>query len=259
MFIPGLVSVSFRPKSPEEVITLVREGGLEAIEWGGDKHVPHGDIETARAVGEATRAAGLRVACYGSYYRCGLSEDEGLAFTDVLETAAALGAPSIRVWAGKGDSEKYSPEERARAEKDSLRVAALATEKGIAVASEYHSQSLTDTPESAERYLEAVRDPNFFSLWQPTAFQDKEWCLRSLRGILPRLLHLHCFHWKGGWKDRLPLADGTERWADYLAVAHAARTADTYILIEFVKDDTEEQFLEDAATLREWVEPYRRM
>ena len=35
----GLVSVTFRDKTPEEIISTVKQCGLEGIEWGGDVHV----------------------------------------------------------------------------------------------------------------------------------------------------------------------------------------------------------------------------
>ena len=35
MLIPGLVSITFRPLSPREIVDLVAEAGLKAIEWGG--------------------------------------------------------------------------------------------------------------------------------------------------------------------------------------------------------------------------------
>ena len=45
--IKGLVSISFRSKSVEEIALAARDAGLEAIEWGGDVHTPHGDIAAA--------------------------------------------------------------------------------------------------------------------------------------------------------------------------------------------------------------------
>jgi 3-dehydroshikimate dehydratase len=44
MIHPGLVSVTFRKLTPVEVAGLVKKGGLKSIEWGGDIHVPHGDL-----------------------------------------------------------------------------------------------------------------------------------------------------------------------------------------------------------------------
>src|SRR5690242_18609852 len=101
MVYSGLVSVTFRQLPPQQIVELAAQGGLAAIEWGGDVHVPHGELQTARRVLERTRQAGLQVAAYGSYYRVGVSPAQGLAFESVLETALALQAPTIRVWAGQ--------------------------------------------------------------------------------------------------------------------------------------------------------------
>ena len=44
----GLVSVTFRKLEPAEIVDLVKQAGLQGIEWGGDIHVPHGDIQRAK-------------------------------------------------------------------------------------------------------------------------------------------------------------------------------------------------------------------
>ena len=36
----GLVSVSFRPNSPEEILIAMQKAGLTCIEWGSDVHCP---------------------------------------------------------------------------------------------------------------------------------------------------------------------------------------------------------------------------
>src|ERR1700761_6585245 len=99
MLTPGLVSITFRKLSPEEVIALCVEAEVRCIEWGGDVHVPPGDVARAREVGHLTREAGLEVAAYGSYYRLGPNEPG--SFEAVMASAAALGAPTIRGWAGR--------------------------------------------------------------------------------------------------------------------------------------------------------------
>ena len=96
----GLCSVTFRKLPAAEVVELVVRAGLDGIEWGGDVHVLHGEIDLAREVGEMTLAKGLEIPSYGSYYRVAESEKQGLTFDTVLQTAVALGAPLIRVWAG---------------------------------------------------------------------------------------------------------------------------------------------------------------
>ena len=44
----SVASVTFRNKRIAEVAELARRAGLDAIEWGGDVHVPPGDLEAAQ-------------------------------------------------------------------------------------------------------------------------------------------------------------------------------------------------------------------
>ena len=73
----GLVSITFRQLTPEQIVDLVAETGLAAIEWGGDVHVPHGEVAPARDVRRRTEEAGLIVASYGSYLRVGHDDPGG--------------------------------------------------------------------------------------------------------------------------------------------------------------------------------------
>lgn len=248
---PGLVSINFRKLSPEEVIGLVRRAGLTAIEWGGDIHCPHGDEEAARRVGEATRAVGLTVAAYGSYYRLGHSEQDGPDFGRVLRSARALGAPVIRVWAGTHSSAEADPSYRDWVVREARRVASLAGECGIRVALEFHANTLTDTAASAAAFLEAAAHPNLRSLWQPGNAWTPTECLASLRRIGPWLEYLHVFH-RDDANRRRPLEEDTAEWSAYLREAATLRPG-ALALMEFVAPDDPEAFLQDATTLRGWL------
>ena len=254
MIVPGMVSVTFRKKTPAEIVGLTARAGLAAIEWGGDIHVPPGDPARADEVGRMTREAGLQVASYGSYYRCGHSAQEGVAFEPVLETALALGAPRIRVWAGKGGSAQADDAVWAAVVADARRVADRAAGSGLHIAFEYHANTLTDTPASTRRLLDALPHPAVFMLWQPPSGRSDAECTEALREVLPRLAHLHVFHW--AWENgvqRRPLAEGQARWRVWLGMVERAGR-DHEALLEFVRNDDESAFLEDAAVLRRWIE-----
>ena len=62
----GVVSVTFRGLAPQAIADLTVRAGLDAIEWGGDVHVPPSGPANAAAVGALTRGCGLTVASYGS-------------------------------------------------------------------------------------------------------------------------------------------------------------------------------------------------
>jgi sugar phosphate isomerase/epimerase len=204
----------------------------------------------AREVGEKTRSAGLEVAAYGSYYRAGHSEGEGLAFADVLASAKELGAPTVRIWAGRAGSAQIDSNGRQSVVDDSRRVAGLAAAEGITVSFEYHGNTLTDTNDSAALLLDEVGHPNIRTFWQPPNGKDHAYHLGGLSRCLEsgKLTSVHVFqHWPG--KERLPLEDGVGPWREF--IAKLRRPAGLHFLcLEFFKDDDPAQFLEDAATLR---------
>ncbi|MEM6823327.1 MAG: TIM barrel protein [Verrucomicrobiota bacterium] len=250
---PGLVSITFRDLEVKEVIDLTKRAGLKAIEWGGDVHVPHGDLKRAKEVGQMTREAGLQVAAYGSYYRVGVSEHDGLSFESVLESAQALGASSIRVWPGNKGSEESDSPYRDWVTEELKRISEMATPARIRVALEYHAGTLTDTNASARQLLDDVNDRNCLTLWQPPNGKEFEYCLEGLRMMLPELLNIHVFHWWPDIKNRFPLEEGRDRWIPYFKQAVECNRS-FYALLEFVKDDDPEQLVRDAATLKRWID-----
>jgi sugar phosphate isomerase/epimerase len=251
--LPGLVSVTFRGLPPREIVDLVRRVRLAGIEWGGDIHVPHGDIGRAIEVGAMTRDAGLAVAAYGSYYHVGESEGEGLEFARVLETAVALGAPLIRVWAGRRGSADADPAYRDRVAAAARRVGAVAAAAGVRVAFEFHSGTLTDSTDSAVELMAATTEAGLLTYWQPPVGWTHADHLDSLARLLPHLAHLHVFHWLHTW-ERRPLAEGARPWLALLRAAAAAPGGGPrWALLEFVRDDNPAQLAEDAAVLTEWM------
>ena len=245
---PGLVSVTFRQLAPESIVDLCVKSGLRTIEWGGDIHVPPGDAGGASRVGEMTCAAGLSVAAYGSYYR--LSVPDASSFKGVLAAAVALGAPAIRVWAGNRGSADTDAAGRKAVAEDALRCADLAGARGISICYEFHDGTLTDTTESALALLSETEHPFVRNLWQPPHGKTPEQCLASLRAMMPRLHHVHVFHW---WPDpgcRHALADGRGRWEAYVAELRAS-SKDADLLLEFVRQDDPLVLAEDAQTLRD--------
>lgn len=249
----GIVSVSFRALGAEALVDLARRAGLEGIEWGGDLHAPHGDALAAARAGELTRAAGLRVAAYGSYYRLGCAPSNP-RFEDVLASAQAMGAPLIRVWAGAKGSARTDGAEFAAVVEDARRVAALAQGAGLRLGLEYHGGTLTDTQASTRALLDGVGHAALCSFWQPPVGMGKRACLEGLSALARagKLGSVHVFHWWPDATSRLELEAGEERWRDYLAVA-ASAPGERFACLEFVKGDEPEQLVRDAGVLKQWL------
>lgn len=247
----GLVTVTFRHLSPEEIIAAARGAGLSLLEWGGDVHVPPGANLRAREIARMTADAGLETICYGSYYRVGHEGEGGKPpFADVLSAAAALGAPSIRVWAGARGSDAADDEYFRRVVDDASRIAALAADRGVRVAFEFHGGTVNDTAAAASRLLGELPQENIASLWQPLPSLDAAARDESLRVVRPRLAHVHVFHWlPGDPVDRRPLAEGTDEWRGWFAAAaRDGRVPDA--LLEFVQGDDPARLPAEADALR---------
>lgn len=241
----GLVSVTFRQLLPAEIIALVRQVGLEGIEWGGDVHVPPGDLAQATRVCRQTQEAGLQVASYGSYYVVGGADET--AFERVLETALALNAPTVRVWAGERGSGEAGAGGWDAVAADARRIAGLAASAGVRLAFEYHENTLTDTSEAALRLLRQVNHANMGCYWQPPVGLSLDERRQGLEALAPWLSNLHVYQLDG--EEKRPLSDGKAEWQPYIAWVRR-QPGEHYALLEFVQDDAPSQFLEDAAVLK---------
>lgn len=247
----GLCSVTFRDKQPEEIIQIAKDAGVEAIEWGGDNHVPPTELETAKRVAQLTKDAGLVTSSYGSYYKAGANEP----FDSILAAAEALDTKMIRVWAGDKGSEEADEAWFNEVVADAERIAKLAHEKSMSISFEYHSKTLTDTPESARQLMEAIEAPNVFLYWQPAETLTVEERKSSLSLLGEWITNVHVFHWEN-FNNRFSLEEGAEEWEDYISriLTHSPYTH--HYLLEFVKDDDPEQLQQDAETLRKIVEKF---
>lgn len=241
----GLVSATFKGLSVRKVLEIAHNAGLQAIEWSENHHIPSGDVSFAAEVGNLTRDAGFAIAGYGSYFRLG----QGMDLTASLNTARSLGADQVRIWAGTKASADVSKEERKALERELSDVCLIAADMGIVLNLEWHKNTLTDTNESALALLQNVDCPNLRTLWQPTQALTEEQREAGLKMILSYLSYLHVYHWdKTG---RRPLEEGRTQWERYFGVLNENK--DYYALLEFVKDDSEDQFYKDSEVLKEML------
>jgi sugar phosphate isomerase/epimerase len=227
----------------------VAKAGLDAIEWGGDIHVPPHNLTNAREVREATLEAGVRISSYGSYYR--LAERQS-SFEPVLETAIVLGAPTIRVWAGALGSAQANPEYFAAAADELADISHQAAKAGVAIALELHAGTLTDDIESTCRLVDRANCPTTTCYWQPPHGQSLTERLAGIRQLGKRISNVHVFHWiqdSAGEHSRQPLSGAATDWRSLL-VTLSELDGDRFALLEFVRNDDPQQFLADARTLK---------
>ncbi len=244
MLLPGLVSVTFRKLSRADIVSNMTAAGLTAIEWGGDVHVPPTD-EDAMTDALNLTSGRLYTASYGSYYRC-----MGDAMLENAGTAVSMEAPNIRVWAGQRNSADADAAYRAEVVRHIRELCDYVKPHGMTVSTEFHGGTLTDHYESTVRLMNEVERENFCTYWQPNQFRDEEYNLAALNAVLPWLTNVHVFTWDG--HNKYPLADGEAKWQRYIDILRT-HGGDRCMLMEFVCDDTVDQFRRDAETLLTWL------
>lgn len=247
MLKPGLASMTFRGKTPAELIEFVKNAGLSAIEWAGDSHVPAGDVKIAKEVRDMTESAGLECSSFGSYYRLGT----GAEFEPVLESALALGVRDIRIWAGGQGSLETDEKTREELVSEAKKVAKLAQGEGVRISTECHQNTLTDRLESHLKLLSEVGEPNFLTYWQAIPhLEGRRWKehLESVyaTGKLTNI-HIHSYDERG---NILLLGEGVINWEECLAVVKDL-DEDRYVLIEGACGGKDESFIHDAKKLLE--------
>lgn len=134
---------------------------------------------------------------------------------------------------------------------ETLRIADLCRDEGVDLIFEYHGGTLTDTNESAAAFADAVVHPSVYFGWQSRTGVSMTEKSEGLRALLPRLATLHVFNWSNnadGKRVRHPLAGAAGEWRGHFDVV-AETGRDHVALLEFVRDNSVEQFKEDARVL----------
>lgn len=247
----GLCSVTLRQHSVEDVLAVARDAGLRCVEWGADVHAPPDDVARLRDVRRLTEDAGLRVASYGSYWRAGVSPVADLAA--LTSAAQALGAPRVRVWAGRGGSRQADDRAREAVARGLREACVLARNHGLTLTLEFHPDTLTDTVDSTLELLDRVADPALRTYWQPRLDEPATSAVDGLRRLLPVLTGVHVFSWWPG-TTRIPLAARADLWTAALDLL-VAEAEPCDLLLEFVPHDDSALVSREAETLRHLIPP----
>ena len=241
MYRLGLVSVSFRENSPEEIVKAVKKAGLACVEWGSDVHAPCDNAENLERIAELQKKYGIECSSYGTYFRLGVTPVEELI--RYINAARVLGTDILRLWCGDKDSEEYTNEEKEKLFIDCRRAAGIALENGVKLCMECHNWTYTNRLDSALELMDAVNCDSFKMYWQPNQFRTEAENLEYAEKIAPYSEHIHVFNWKG--KEKYPLEDGIEIWKKYLEKFPPDKT----LLLEFMPDDNIESLGRETAAL----------
>ena len=251
----GIVSVTFRGKSIFDIIAMAKQAGLDAIEIGSDVHAPY-DADNLADIAKSAADNGVGIVSYGTYYKLGQYPDAA-EFMSYIKAAKLLGTKNLRLWAGVRNSEDVDPTERRRLTDEAVLCADLAAKENMTISFEYHGGTLTNNADSALRLICDIARANASLYWQPNQYKDLDFNIAALKSVLEFVSNVHVFAWdaRSGSLIRYPLAEFDKAWHSYLDIL-ACDKRDHALLLEFVKDDSDKHFFEDAKTLNDWRDEY---
>lgn len=237
----GLVSISFRKLTPEEVISAAANAGLKVIEWGSDVHAPRDQMQRLDEIVHLQKKYRVDCCSYGTYFYLGRDPIDQLP--EYIKAAKMLGTNILRLWCGTKNPQEYTQEEKEALFVDCRKAAKMAEEQGVILCMECHIRTFTETKEGALALLAAVNSPAFRMYWQPNQFRSIEENIEYAKAIKDYIVHIHVFQWKGN--DRYPLAEGIEEWKSYLKEI----PGEHMLLLEFMPDNNVETLPVEAQAL----------
>lgn len=241
----GLVSISFRGLSPEEIAQEMVKCGLKYVEWGSDVHAPCTDTGRLEQIAALQKQYGITCCSYGTYFRLGFTPNEELP--EYIRAAKLLGTKTLRLWAGKKSPNLFTPEERDTFFDVCRQAAKIAEDTGVVLCMECHRNTYTETMEAALELMQAVNSPAFRMYWQPSQALTVAGNVEYIQTLMPYIDNLHVFQWKN--EIHYPLSTGEEEWKTYLRQF----TGDRAALLEFMPDNQVESLPVEAQTLHRIV------
>ncbi len=238
----GLVSVSFRDKTPREILEKMKQAELFYVEWGSDVHCPP---ESAKEIFDIQKEYGIECSSYGTYFRLGVTPIAELK--QYIDAAKILGTDILRLWCGDKNSEDYSESEKEMLFAECKKAEKIARENGVTLCMECHNKTYTNRKESALELMRETDSPHFQMYWQPNQFKSKQENLdyASLLSEYTRVIHV--FNWEG--KEKYPLCDAKELWKKYLERFDGSQP----LLLEFMPDGRIESLKAEADALKEII------
>lgn len=224
----GLVSVSFRKHTPEEILQAMQNTPLRYIEWGSDIHAPVNDPEALHQLAQLQKVYGITCSSYGTYFHLGRDPIEELE--SYIDAAQILETNILRLWCGDKNSQDYTPEEREALFAICRQAAVIGEKRGVILCMETHQKTFTNTKESAVTLMQAVGSEHFRMYWQPNQYRTEKENIAHAAATADYTQILHVFNWQG--KEHLPLQDGVQTWKRYLSQFDGDRT----LLLEFMPD-----------------------
>ena len=241
----GLCSVTFRKKSAAEVIEIAKRAGVEYIEWGGDIHVT--SREDARLVKSVCDNENIKISSYGSYFNC-IDYDER-KWTEVCEIAQRLGAPCVRVWLGRKNSEVTNEKEYRKLCENTGKMCDIAKKYSLVVSPECHDNTFNNNTDAFLKIAGELKRDNFSTYFQSRYFR-MEYDLDRIDRTFDYIRDVHVSYRDLKREQRFRKKD--RNYLDTLLKKLGEKNFSGIVMVEFVSRDSERVFLKDIARLKKY-------
>ena len=144
----GLVSISFRQHTPEEILCAMQKAGLSVIEWGSDVHAPCTDREKVQ-----------QIVALQEKYGIGVTPSEELP--RYIAAAKILGTNILRLWCGGKNYELFTEDEKKDLFAECRKLAQVAEKEQVMLCMECHNNTFTNVKEGSLELMEAVNSEAF--------------------------------------------------------------------------------------------------
>ncbi|MDX9959487.1 MAG: hypothetical protein RBT68_13685 [Spirochaetia bacterium] len=258
----ALASAALLGESPETVLQTALDAGVNGVEWSADGFLEQGDIESAGELMMKTLRAGLCSVSYSSLFRFGI-HDHG-KFGRVLETAASLHAPVVRVWTGLRGVGTGFVDHEGRASRDFaaeiLGLADKAGELGISLCFGFAKDSILDSYDTAIRFFDSLDHPFIKLVWELLdgyGFDPAREAFAALSGRIGMVL----IRSTDNPENHRNLAENAEDWLEYLdAFDEQGGSPDMvrHVLIRSFKDGDTARLMEDVSHIATWSRKLRQ-
>ncbi len=250
MFECGLVSVSFRSLSVDDIFSLLSAARLPLVEWGSDVHAPRDDKAKLEYVAARQKETGIKCSSYGTYFKLGVDPTEQLS--EYIAAAKTLGTRVLRIWCGDKGYGSMTDAERDKMRSEAKKAAKTAEQADVVLCLECHGGTYTDCIEGALDIMQSADSRHFRMYWQPDQWKSVTENLDYAEKIAHYTENIHVFDWEG--KARFPLSHGMQVWEKYLSCFGGGQC----LLLEFMPDNDPRSLAREAQTLREMIEKATR-
>lgn len=240
----GLTSVTMPTLTVEAILQMAKANSLEVIEWS-EQHVKHGDIKKAEAVGEQTKAAGLKVVAYHAAFD--IQQATESEFSKVLETAVGLGTDTVILSAGAKSAEHLSDEKLMCLAEKVQHFVDVAADKKMTLCFIYSRDTLLDDYVFANRFLDALGRENVRLSWQPSRTSSLIYNIFDLKMLAPFVHHVYISYVEAS-EGCTTMLECKDEWQQYLKVLKG-QTSNIFLF----KDCDIEAFDTECNLMKDWI------